>query len=154
MYSGVPIASGLDVDPCPESSRSRAIPKSRSFTSPSRVMKTLSGLRSRCTTPLSCAAASTSRIRSASKSTSAGDSAACRRLQRSRTVSPSSRSITRKNAPSSVTSSSSTEGTPGCSILFAMYPSRRNRARSFGLVDSSKWSIFTATRLPFLWVAA
>ena len=64
MNAGVPSSIPVPV-PCPPepsaaASRARAIPKSRTFTVPSVVTKRFCGLMSRCTIPLSCAAASTS----------------------------------------------------------------------------------------------
>ena len=56
MYIGVPAIDPATVTPgvacC------LAIPKSITFKTPSLVMKKLSGLTSRCTTPASCAACS------------------------------------------------------------------------------------------------
>ena len=52
----------------------------------------------------------------------------------------------RNGSPSSETSSSSTESAPGCSIVFAAYPSRTKRSRTSLTLASSGRSILMATR--------
>jgi len=83
-------------------------PKSKTLIIPFLRMRTLSGLRSRCTTPRPRARRrGTSRSWSPMSSTSMSASVP-RRFRRASRVSPSRSSITRNAAPSSVTSSSST----------------------------------------------
>ena len=120
MYAAVPISAPMTVAPSSATfpSRSRAIPKSRSLTSPPRVKNTFSGFRSRCTMPCACAEASVARTWSIAPTTSAtGSRPPVDRCRRASSVSPSSSSITRNAAPSSVTSSSSTATAPRPTLL-------------------------------------
>jgi len=71
----------------------RAIPKSTTFTRLSRVSITLPGFTSRCTTPLSCAAAS-ARLTSVEISTARSGGSAVSRRRMSPRVSPSTISVT------------------------------------------------------------
>ena len=77
------------------------MPKSRTLTLPLRVRNMFSGLMSRWTTPLACAAASTSRSCVAIERASTTGSRRSLRSHRRSTVSPSSSSMTRKTIPSS-----------------------------------------------------
>ncbi len=96
MNAGVPIWAPLRVG-CTslDISRRRAMPKSSTFTSPPGPMKTFSGFMSRWTMPFSCAATRTSSTRSAIVRTSPAGSRFLARIQRIRSVSPSSSSSTR-----------------------------------------------------------
>ena len=66
MYSGVPMTSPVFVTFCASLEPAFAMPKSTTFTrsAPSRVfaIMMLSGLRSRCTIPASCATCSASAV--------------------------------------------------------------------------------------------
>ena len=95
MYSGVPTSTPAWVLPCREP-RSLAMPKSTSFTRCARprreTRKTFSGLRSRCTTPCSWAAASASQSWSRIAIPAAGSTGP--RRSSAASVSPSRYSIT------------------------------------------------------------
>jgi hypothetical protein len=90
----------LDAD---SSAAIAATPKSVSTTRPSRAISTLSGLRSRWTTPTACAAASASHSSTAIATASPTGSGPARR--RSVSDSPATSSIVKKVSPSARPSS-------------------------------------------------
>jgi len=156
MNDGVPIVCPVCVAPLSvpfTASRRLAMPKSSTLMLASFVRNTFSGLMSRWTIPLACAAASTSSSWNIAASTSSTPSRPLRRTRWS-SVSPSRRSIVKNGAPSSVTSSSMTLTAPLCATALATYPSRVNRARDSSLMATSRWRILMATRFPFRCVAA
>ena len=71
IYAAVPITVPSMVRVSSESVTCLASPKSSSFTEPSVVTMMLAGFRSRCTTPLRCAASNASAICVASRTASA-----------------------------------------------------------------------------------
>ena len=132
--------------------RTRAMPKSSTLSRPSRRTKRLSGLMSRWTMPWAWAATSTSSSSSARRRRSPRGTPPGRRA-RSASDCPSSSSITRKGAPSSVTSMSRTSTVPGCLKRLTAFASCSNRARSSGSRATSAWRILMASCRPILWVA-
>ncbi len=107
-----------------------AMPKSVTFTWPSRVIKMLPGFTSRCTTPVRCAYPSAAATWAAICAARAGDSVVVLR-RRSASEVPSTSSITMKYVPAS--SPQSKTGTIlGCERLAAAWASRRKRSTNRG----------------------
>nr|WP_232265700.1 hypothetical protein [Streptomyces pactum] len=121
----------------------RAMPKSSTFTAPDRVIITFAGLMSRCTTPASWAAASAAQI-CAAHSRASGSGGSPRRSTADR-VSPSTSSMTRKNArspPRSVAPKSCTVAMRGWCRPPLSLASRASRSSSPAKRGTQ---IFTAT---------
>ena len=155
MYEGVPMAVPARVASMLESdSRMRATPKSSTFTSPVLVMKTLAGFTSRWTMPAAWHLLSSSSTGSKMRSVSSSGTLPPLRTRSWPSVSPSSRSITRKGSPVSLTSSSVTGTRAGWSTRLAILPSRRNLSRIWTSRANSAWRSFTAAREPLRCFAA
>jgi hypothetical protein len=122
----------------------RAMPKSQTFNRPDFSTIRLPGLMSRCTTCISCAAASASASWIPYDSRSSSGSPEGNRSITLPRSSPSSSSITRNNR-SSCSSKSNTTVIPGCCSDAASSASLRNRATSVGEVPSAGGSTLTAT---------
>ena len=126
----------------PSASRERAIPKSRTLTTPSSVTMTLSGLRSRWITPARWAAARASATRCPISSwRSRGREAP----SSSESVLPSMSSSTRKSPPS-VSISSWMRQMPGWSRRERIRASLRNRALASSERRPRSRRVLTATR--------
>jgi len=146
MNAGVPSTVPAIVAPtAPFDSRSRAMPKSSTFTWPVAVTKMFAGLMSRWTMPAAWHSAS----RSSTGSKSASFCSSVMSLRRSWTctssVVPSSSSITRKISPRSLSPSSITATRAACWMLLAMRASRTKRSRTSASDASSASSTLTAT---------
>jgi hypothetical protein len=147
MYAGVP--SGVPMvltASCCTGSATRAMPKSVMTTRPSLPSSTLSGLRSRCTTPAACAAPSPAQIALATSTTRAsgiGDRGS-RALARE---APSMSSIVR-NLCAPCSPMSKVRATFAWVTRRASFTSCRKRLIIDGSADSSARSTFSATSSP------
>jgi hypothetical protein len=139
MYAGVPMIAPAWVRAEASVVRSLAIPKSRIFTrsppmtSASGTRNTFSGLRSRWTMPLACAAASVVAIWRARRRASRIGSGP--RASRVSSDSPCRNSMTRKALPSLWWPKSNTATMPGSTIAVAARASLKNRMTTSGRSD-------------------
>jgi hypothetical protein len=119
------------------------MPKSVMTTLPSRAQSTLSGLRSRCTTPTACAAESPRHSSAPTSSTRWIDSRPAVAIAEA-SDSPSTYSIV-KNFPRGESPISNTRATLRCVMRLASFTSRLNRSSMAALPTSSGFRIFSAT---------
>ncbi len=110
------------------------MPKSITFTAPSRLSMTLAGLMSRCTIPCRCEKSSASQMSAAIQAARRGDSGPCA-VSTSRRVPPSTYSMTMYGtvpSESLVSPVSNTATIAGWFSEAALCASRRNRTRKAG----------------------
>ncbi len=143
-YAAVPSTPRVPVVPSPPSAR--AMPKSRTLTSPPPVSTMFAGLMSRCTSPAACATSSASQTAAAMRTASPSGSGpawsrTCRR------VGPTTSSIT-MNAEVPSTPESNTVTSRGWLSRAACRASRSNRARNPGSAAYCGLSTLTATSRP------
>ncbi len=143
MYAGVPTAPPTVLPSEGSSMWVRAIPKSVTTTRPLLSSITLSGFRSRCTTPASCAAERAAHVAWAMESARATDSAPAR-ASNIESGSPSTYSIVRNFSPS-CSPMSKVRATLGCVTRLASFTSRLKRSSTPGTAMSSPFNILSAT---------
>ncbi len=125
------------------STRARAMPKSVTTTRPSLPRSTLSGLRSRCTTPAACAPASPSAMATPT-ATARPTEKAPSRASAAESDSPSTYSMVRNFSPS-CSPMSNTRATFWWVTRRASLASRRKRSRIPGVESSSRRITLSAT---------
>jgi hypothetical protein len=124
------------------------MPKSSTFGRPLGATKTLSGLRSRWTMPLPCAAPSASSTSVASRASPPSGSDAPIREMRSARGAPSRYSITMNGRPSGSVARSSTFTMLSWRMRFTARASEKNRSTRSLRSAHSRDSTLIATRLP------
>jgi hypothetical protein len=127
-----------------------AMPRSTIATRSSFASSTLAGLRSRCTIPAACSAASPpASWRPTSRSSASGNGPSADTASRSDWPSTSSTASHARGAPAtSATPSSSVAATFRCRTRRPTSASRRNRSRNPGRVIRCGWTTLTAARSP------